>query len=158
MTETEERALVCKVADTWLGTPYLDKGRVRGGGVDCAMLLAEVFHEAVPHRVTQVDVDYYSEYWYLSQREHQRLIQVVERYAHRVERTIPLPGDIALFAPQLLVTGFHKPRAPLVSHGAIVLAWPRVIHSWKPGRMVQYDDADGGELNATFAGFWSVWP
>ena len=151
--EAEERARVVAVARTFLGTPYLDHGRVRGSGIDCAMLLAETFHEAVPVRVPRVDVDYYNTYWYLNGHERQRLIDVVERYARRVERS-PLDGDIALFMPQRHNRD-HRPQ--LVAHAGIIDSWPRVIHAWAPSEKVQYDDGDKGPLGATFVGLWSVW-
>ncbi|HEX3429553.1 MAG TPA: NlpC/P60 family protein [Rhizomicrobium sp.] len=48
MSETEERARVCAIAKTWIGTPFRDQGNVKGpnGAVDCAMMLVAVFQEA----------------------------------------------------------------------------------------------------------------
>ena len=36
---TRERAV--EIALAWKGTPYADRGRVRGAGCDCGTLLAE---------------------------------------------------------------------------------------------------------------------
>lgn len=162
MTEKEaaERANVVKIARTYMRTPYMDAGRVRGAGVDCCMLVAEVFREAFPDVVGPVEVEQYHRFWYLSRREHQRVIEVIERYARKVERAIPLDGDIHLSAPQVL--HFNRrmdrnDRTLLVSHAAIVDQWPRVIHAWQPSGKVEYADADGGPLAATFVGIWSVW-
>ena len=45
MTESQ-RAEVVRVARSFIGTPYHHMGRVKGAGVDCATLLAEVYYEA----------------------------------------------------------------------------------------------------------------
>ncbi len=48
---TDIRAAVVAEAHRWLRTPYHKHGRVLGAGVDCSMLLAEVFEAAgaIPH-------------------------------------------------------------------------------------------------------------
>lgn len=113
--EDKERGLVVKEALSWIGTPYHHMGRVKGAGVDCGMLLAEVFERAgiVPH----IDIDYYPKDWHLH-RDIERYLGWVEKYAVKVERD-PLPGDIILYQ-------FGR----CISHGAIVIKWPIVIHSY----------------------------
>jgi hypothetical protein len=51
------RAAVIGEAETWLLTPYHHMGRVKGGGTDCLMLLAEVYEAVglVPH----IDIPFY---------------------------------------------------------------------------------------------------
>ena len=40
------RAAVVTEAKTWIGTPFHHAARVKGAGVDCLMLLAEVYERA----------------------------------------------------------------------------------------------------------------
>ena len=40
------RAAAVKEAKTWIGTPFHHAARVKGAGVDCLMLLAEVYERA----------------------------------------------------------------------------------------------------------------
>ena len=41
--ESHQRAAVVAETCSWLGTPYHDRGRIKGSGVDCAMLPAEIY-------------------------------------------------------------------------------------------------------------------
>ena len=113
--EREQREDVVKEAITWLGTPYHPAGRVKGAGVDCGMLLAEVFETC--GLVEHVDPGYYSPEFSLHHSD-EIYQQWIEKYAKRVERE-PLPGDIILYQ-------FGKCR----SHAVIVIDWPQVIHSY----------------------------
>ena len=58
-----ERERVVAEAETWLRTPYHHMGRIKGGGTDCLMLLAEVYEASgvIPH----VDVPFYPPDWNL---------------------------------------------------------------------------------------------
>ncbi|WP_018704125.1 NlpC/P60 family protein [Anaeromusa acidaminophila] len=115
MTEQAQRAAVVAEALTWLNTPYHHMGRVKGAGVDCGMLIAEVFERAglIPH----LDIGYYPMDWHLH-RGAERYLCWVSKYANEVQRD-PLPGDIVL----------HQ-WGRCISHGAIVIKWPMVIHSY----------------------------
>ena len=57
------RSQVIAEAETWLGTPYHHMGRVRGGGTDCLMLLAEVFASAGV--IPRIEVPFYPQDWHL---------------------------------------------------------------------------------------------
>lgn len=115
MTEQAQRAAVVAEALTWLNTPYHHMGRVKGAGVDCGMLIAEVFERAglIPH----LNIEYYPMDWHLH-RGAERYLGWVSKYAKEVQRD-PLPGDIVL----------HQ-WGRCISHGAIVIKWPMVIHSY----------------------------
>jgi NlpC/P60 family putative phage cell wall peptidase len=108
------RQAIVAEAQTWLGTPFHHQGRVKGVGVDCAMLLAEVFHRCglVPY----VDPGYYPPDWHLH-RDAERYLEKLLPYAH--ELPAPAPGDVAVFR-------FGR----TYSHGAIVIAWPRIVHAY----------------------------
>lgn len=119
------RSRVIVEAETWLQTPYHHMGRVRGGGTDCLMLLAEVFEAAgvIPH----VEVAFYPPDWHLH-RDAERYLRGLMRYACEIPGP-PEAGDVALFK-------FGR----CFAHGAIVVAWPRLIHAWWSAGVV-YGDA-----------------
>lgn len=122
--ELHQRASVVAIAHSWLRTPYIHMGRVKGAGCDCATLLAEVYHEA--GLIPRIELAYYSPQWHLH-RDAERYLDFIYDYASEIE--YPLPGDIVLFR-------FGR----TFSHGAIVIDWPRIIHAYVGGS-VCIDDA-----------------
>lgn len=143
MVEIEaERARVVAEARGWLRTPYHHMGRIRGAGVDCATLLAEVYARAGV--LPGVDVPFYPPDWHLH-RDSERYLDFV--LAHAVEISlashdgsrpnsplacaarVPNPADLALWR-------FGR----CFSHGAIVIDWPLVIHAYA-GRGCVLEDA-----------------
>jgi cell wall-associated NlpC family hydrolase len=109
------RAAVITEAISWIGTPFHHEARIKGAGVDCLMLLAEVYERAGV--VDHITVEHYPSDWHLH-RDAERYMEGLLRYGHEIEAT-PLPGDIALFK-----------YGRVFSHGAIVVEWPRVIHAY----------------------------
>ncbi len=109
------REAVVAEALTWIGTPFHHAARVKGAGVDCLMLLAEVYERAgvAPH----VDPPFYVPDWHMH-RDAERYLEGLLGYARAIDGP-PLPGDIALFK-------FGR----VFSHGAIVTEWPRLIHAY----------------------------
>jgi len=120
------RLAVITEARGWLRTPYHHMGRVKGCGTDCLMLLAEVYERAgvVPH----IDVPFYAPDWNLH-RDAERYLGGVMEYAREVKGS-PQQGDVVVFK-------FGR----CFAHGAIVVAWPRLIHAWWNAGVV-YGDAD----------------
>ena len=143
VVERVERLAVVQEALTWLGTPYLHQGRIRGAGVDCGQLLECVFEGAGVIQPTKIE-DYPHD-WHLHRSE-ERYLETVERVAHKVDRD-PLPGDIILYR-------FDK----AISHGAIVVAWPTLIHSYIRLGVILDDAERNGILRKAQQGVWSVWP
>lgn len=142
MSEHDERARVVSESMTWAGTPYHHMGRVKGAGVDCGMLLLEVYERAgiLPH----VEPKPYPQDWHMH-REEERYFGHVQALAEKVDA--PQPGDVALFR-------FGK----CISHGAIVIEWPQVIHAYVPTGKVVLDDAEKNtDLAKRLVGFWSPW-
>ena len=129
-------------AISWVGTPYHHQGRVKGGGVDCGQFLALVFEGAgITPEIVPED---YPHDWHLHRSE-ERYLGIVETYAHRIEGP-PLPGDIVLYR-----------WGRCISHGAIVVDWPVVVHSYV-GQGVVLDDAVANQaLASRQVGYWSVW-
>jgi cell wall-associated NlpC family hydrolase len=146
--ETEEavgRLKVINAALEFNGTPYQHMGTSKGGGVDCATLLTEAF--AAGGAIEPTKLDFYPRNFHLHQSEELYLGRI-ERWATKVPRETYLPADIVLFR-------FGR----CISHSAIVLAYPVVIHAWAKGGHVQLDEMDNAPLSAhRVAGIWSVWP
>lgn len=112
--EDRLRAAVVGEAQSWIGTPFHHAARLKGVGVDCLMLLAEVYERAgVSFHIAP---PFYVPDWHLH-RDAERYRDGLLRYTQEV--AAPLPGDIALFR-------FGR----TLSHGAIVTDWPHVIHAY----------------------------
>ncbi len=133
------RAAVLAEARTWLGTPYHHQGRIKGAGVDCAMVLIEIYHACglIPY----IDPTPYPHDWHFH-RDEERYLGWVRQYAHQVE--VPQPGDIALFQ-------FGR----CVSHGAIVVSWPEIIHSYI-GEGCVLADATQGQMAGRVRSYYSI--
>lgn len=129
MTEQEERAAVVAEALTWQRTPYHPHGRVKGGGVDCAMLLVEVYPKVMPARVPPFNVDHYPPDWHLH-RSKERYLEYVLKYATEIPEAQAGAGDVVLFK-------FGR----CFSHGAIIVKWPKIIHAYV-GIGCQLEDAN----------------
>lgn len=135
-----QRAAVVAEAESWLRTPYHHRANVKGGGVDCAWLLIEVF--AATGMIERFDPGEYPLDW-MMHRDDERYLGWVER--HACEVLTPLPGDIAVWR-------FGR----TFSHGAIVTEWPFVIHAHRRERMVVRGDATQGELGMRERRFYSL--
>lgn len=130
-----ERAAVVAEARQWLRTPYHHMGRVKGAGVDCATLLAEVYARAGV--VPPVAIPFYPPDWHLH-RDAERYLKFVLEHAielpaisSRLSSTkAPLKADsaepIAPFPADIALWRFGR----CFSHGAIVIDWPLVIHAY----------------------------
>lgn len=114
-TATEgSRATVIEEAKSWIGTPFHHAARVKGAGVDCLMLLAEVYERAGV--AGHIEPPFYVPDWHLH-RDAERYMEGLLRYAGPIDT--PNAGDIALFR-------FGR----TFSHGAILVEWPRLIHAY----------------------------
>ena len=149
MSEADERAKVVALAKEWVRTPYHSCARIKGVGVDCAQFPAAVYHEA--GLVSAIPLDPYSHQWNSNMRDENYLNMVV---AHAREiASSPQPGDFVLF---------HVGR--VWGHGAIVLAWPLVIHALSEGpACVTVSDASKEPLSRKLLvdrqpRFFTLWP
>jgi cell wall-associated NlpC family hydrolase len=137
---TPARARILDIARTWLRTPWHHRARLRGAGVDCAQYLIGVYAEA--GLVDEFDTGDYPPDW-MQHRSEERFLAFVQQYADQVEA--PLPGDLAVY---LVGRCF--------SHGAIVIAWPEIIHASNRDRMVCYADGTQGWLAGRDVQFWRL--
>ncbi len=133
------RNKVIEEAKTWLMTPYHHQGRVKGVGIDCLTLLAEVYERAGV--IDHVEPGNYSQQWMLHRSE-EKYIKGLMIYCDEIER--PGRADIAVWK-----------IGRTYSHGAIVVDWPLIIHAYLPEGFVVYGDASRGELSTRPVRFFS---
>lgn len=131
MTEAEGRRALVSEARSWIGTPYVSNGLVKGpkGGTDCAMFILAVY-QGVGLLPKEFDPRPYPAQWHIHQNA-ERYLGQVERWAHEVAappQHKPEPGDVVMF---LLGRVF--------AHGAIVVDWPNVIHAVGGDRVLPED-------------------
>lgn len=118
MTELDRKKLIVE-ALTWLGTPYHSGARVKGAGVDCGQLLIGIYENAGMLAKGDCEPGYYSPEWHLHRSE-EKYLEWVRRYCFELLPGEPaLPGDIAVFQ-------FGR----CISHGAMVVKWPEIIHAY----------------------------
>ena len=127
-----QRRQIVGIAREWLGTPYHHRAAVKGAGADCAMFPLAVYKEC-----GLIPADYqlpeYAMQWHLH-RSDELYIKELEKFC-RPASGPPHPGDFVVFR-------FGR----TFSHGAIVLAWPLVIHSAIPHGVLLADAERDGEL------------
>ena len=125
-----QRQRVVAEAETWLRTPYHHMGRIKGGGTDCLMLLAEVYEAAgvIPH----IDVPFYPPDWNLH-RDAERYLQAYCQPGLDGLRAMAVPIPF----PEDLPT-----RLDVINH---------VFHSWHEHRWAYDFDTLSHRLRA--AGF-----
>jgi NlpC/P60 family putative phage cell wall peptidase len=140
MTEQEQRDLVVKEALSWIGTPYRHNAMVKGSGVDCAMILIGVYQNC--GLVEEVNLPHYSPQWHLH-RDEEKYLETISKYLKPTKD--PKPGDVALFK-------FGR----TVSHSAIIIDYPRVVHAYNRVGVI-LDDATNGKLKDRLHGFFTYW-
>lgn len=128
----DQRAAVVAEARRWIGTPWHHQARVRGAGVDCVMLLCEVYEAAglIPHVVPEyypIDI--------MIHRSVEPVLPYLERYGFEIDA--PRVGDVVVYK-------FGRSY----SHAAILCAPGRVIHAVRfAGHVVETGIEEGGLAN-----------
>jgi NlpC/P60 family putative phage cell wall peptidase len=128
----EMRVAIVAEARSWLGTPYHHQANLKGVGVDCAMILVEVY--AAVGLIDWFDPRPYPTDWHLHRSAERYIDHLLD---HTRETDTPKPGDILLCR-----------WGRTFSHSAIVVEWPIVIHAYSVDRCVSLGDA----TKAPFAG------
>lgn len=136
------RAAILAEARSWLNTPYHHRQRVKGAGVDCALLLLAIFAGA--GLVEEFAVEDYPRDWMLH-RDEDRFRAVVRRYADQIEQHDVQPGDVALY---LVGRCF--------AHGAVIVDWPVVLHADSRYGKVTLTEGDQGWLSGRPVEFYRV--
>ena len=135
----EERAAVLAEARSWCGTRWHHQGRIKGAGVDCGMFLLEVYERVgvIPHIVPPP----YPADWNLHRSE-EKYLSFIERFCSPVEH--PQPADIVAFK-----------WGRCISHAAIVVKWPTIIHSYIANGVCMDDAMANADLAKRFAGAYA---
>ncbi len=141
MNAQEARQRVVAEAWTWLGTPYHPRGRIKGVGVDCAMLPAEVYETCglMPH----IDAGDYPTDWHENHTEELFREWLLRAGARRTDN--PKVGDLGLWK-------FGR----TFSHGGIVVADDfTIVHSYLRLGVIP-TRIDEAPLHGRLVEFWSV--
>src|SRR5208282_2795193 len=113
-----------QIARSWIGTPYVRSGRLKGSGVDCGTLLLCYLVEigAASH---DENIPVFSDDWFSHATEESYKYRLM-KHARKIAETVcvgrpdAMPGDLVLFR----VVGSR-----VYNHGAIVTVWPKGIHA-----------------------------
>lgn len=136
------RQQVIAEARSWLGTPYHHYGAVKAVGVDCAMLLVQVY-KAVGLVPADLDPRPYPHDWHLHRGE-EKFLAWLQQYGHQVAS--PRPGDVAVWR-------FGR----TYSHGAVVVGdGGEIVHSYLDARMVVLGSLRESALAHRPVQFWKV--
>jgi cell wall-associated NlpC family hydrolase len=139
----QEREAIVAEASSWLATPYHHQSFIKGVGVDCAMILHEVYGTLFPE-VAELKIEHYPPDWHMH-RDDERYLNIVKHYADEVAE--PKPGDI-------VVVRFGRAFA----HGGIVVKYPICIHAYmEAGSVVLEDFVANQQLNTRKKIFLSPW-
>lgn len=135
------REAVITEARRWIGTPYHHAANVHGVGVDCGMLLVEVYARC--GLIERFDPRPYSREFHLHRSD-----EFFDKFcADRGRETrTPGPGDIALWKV-----------GRVFSHGSIVTQWPTIIHALVQEGHVQEEDFTRGRLAQEPRKFFTFW-
>jgi cell wall-associated NlpC family hydrolase len=124
MMDAHTRIRVVNEAMSWLRTPYVDCGDIKGpnGAVDCAMLLVRVFAD-----LGLIPKDYdprpYKPDWHIHNNE-ELYMAGLEQFCNPV--STPQIGDVAMFK-----FGRHA------SHGGIIVSETLLVHANKEAKQVE---------------------
>ena len=125
-----DRPAAVSIARTWLKTPYVLGGRVKGAGCDCGTLLAEYLIEiGAACKEDLQALGFYTHDWFCH-TSNERYLAGLMRHARKTAETICRLGVEA--APGSLVL-FRVARSKVFNHGGIVTAWPRMVHASSSG-------------------------
>jgi cell wall-associated NlpC family hydrolase len=139
---TEQRNDVVRMAKAWLGTPYHHRAAVQRAGADCAMFPVAVYRECgiLPDAYRPPE---YSSQWHLHRSE-ELYLREVEKFACQIACS-PQPADFVVFK-------FGR----TFSHGAIVVQWPVIIHSYIPHGVTLTDALRDGAIIGREMKFFTI--
>jgi hypothetical protein len=132
VTDDKKRKEIVTEAISWEGTPYVPHARIKGIGVDCAMLPSAVYNAVglIPDIRPE-----YTQDWMLH-RDEEMFLSYIVPHARRIDRSEALPGDLILWR-------FGR----TYSHSAIILDLPSVLHAViKGGAVVRGDLSRDSDL------------
>jgi cell wall-associated NlpC family hydrolase len=129
-----QRTAIVNAAREWLGTPYHHRAAVKRAGADCAMFPLAVYRECgvIPAGYEPPE---YSSQWHLHRSQELYLVEI-DKFAVETSDS-PQPADFVVFK-------FGR----TFSHGAIVIEWPLIVHSYIPHGVTLVDALRDGQLAA----------
>jgi cell wall-associated NlpC family hydrolase len=134
--EPSQRAAIVAEAESWLGTKYHDHGRVKQAGADCALFPLDVYSGILGFAAPPIPK--YVQQWNLHRSEEVYLAYVRACGAIEIPEAEVQPGDFVLW-----IVG------RCYSHGAIITAWPRIIHAVNPRGVIRDDAVRDAKLSRT---------
>ena len=112
------------VARSFIGTPYILAGKIKGAGVDCATLISCYLIEIGACEPENFAI--WSHDWFHHTTE-ERYKFALLKHARQLVETIAIgtpnaqPGDLILF---------KVAKSRVYNHGAIVTSWPMGVHAF----------------------------
>lgn len=137
------RQKIVEEAKKWLGTPYHYMANKMGVGVDCAMILLEVYSAA--GTMEWFDPRPYPLDWHLHNDEERYLNHIMPYAKELPEGAVPKAGDVVLVK-----------MGRTFSHSAIIVDGPICIHAHMPERSVVYGDITKAPFNNRKLKFFTV--
>ena len=141
-----DKNLLLKIAKTYLNTPHINGGNIKGAGLDCCTLPANIFME-MGHADFNIIFGYSGD-WFCKKDCKEILLPYLEKYLYRVEQL--QAGD---------VISYRWARAKY-AHLAVYLGDEKVIHCQASVGVEIADtfnpyffDAKG---NSRVTGFWRL--
>jgi cell wall-associated NlpC family hydrolase len=152
MLTLEQRIAVAQEARSWVGTPYHSNQYVKGVGVDCGWLLADVY--AATHVIAPIDLGYYAREWHMHHEASVAGMPAPTKEEFYVEWLQQFCTDITGAAPQAGDIGLWK-FGLCWSHGGIFVSPTHLVHAY-----VRHGVMLSGLREAPLAGrefrLWSV--
>lgn len=141
----DQRGRVLAEARRWIGTRYVHEGNVLGHGVDCGMLLVEVY--AAAGTINWFDPRPYSPQFHFH-RDEQFYLGHLERLAREVKT--PQPGDAAIWTV-----------GRVFSHGGVVTGWDgkyaTVVHALQSEGVCLEEKIERGRLLRKPVKYFNFW-
>jgi cell wall-associated NlpC family hydrolase len=130
VAEAKARAAFMAEALSWIGTPFVNCGDVKGprGAVDCAMLLTRCAVDT--GLIAPFDPRPYEPQWHIH-HDQELFVEFITDRLGGIETATPRPGDIAVWK-------FNR----TFSHGGVILSANDVVHAWSGYRMVMQTRRD----------------
>ena len=109
-----EKEKLNEIAKSFIGTPHVNGGNIKGAGLDCCTLPAKIFQE-LGHKEFEIMFGYSGD-WFCKKGCEELLLPYLEKYCDRIEQL--MPGD---------VISYRWARAQY-AHLAVYLGDNKVVH------------------------------
>jgi cell wall-associated NlpC family hydrolase len=118
-------------ARSFLGTPYILRGRVKGAGVDCGTLLAQYLIEIGKCTKEDLeDIGLYTHDWFCHASSERYMLRLM-RHAKKTAESICMGRTLEDAKPGCLAL-FRVVGSKVFNHGGVVTNWPMMIHAANP--------------------------